>query len=114
MEPGSLRCRFSFGPRRRSATECVCRVVLLLATRDSWTGRGVAMAMRFRSGSLPRIPGVEDVVHTESAWHGGDRFDHFAHLRAGSPPGAPNHGYAGTGTARAGGIEHRLFSLPPG
>ena len=114
MGPGSLRCRFHPGPRRRSASECVCGLVRLLEARNARAGRRFALALRLRSGSFARFPRVEDVVHAESVRHRSDRSGHFADLCAGSLSGGSHREHAGAGTAGAGRTEYRLFSLPRG
>src|SRR5580693_6934316 len=114
MGPGSLRCRFYYGPRRRSATRSVRGFVCVFETRNPRARRRLTLALRLRSGSLPRFPRVEDMVHAESLRHPGDRIGDFADVLAGSLPGTTDQEHTGTRTPGTGGTEHCLFSLPRG
>jgi aromatic-L-amino-acid/L-tryptophan decarboxylase len=60
---------FLLGSRRRSTAECVCRLVIILATRNPRAGRRIALALRLRSRSFAWLSRVEDVVHAEGLRH---------------------------------------------
>ena len=66
----------------------VCRAGRISAPRNAGPGRGLALALRFRSRTVARLPRAENLVHSEDLRHRKDRRGHLAHLRAGRPSGS--------------------------
>jgi hypothetical protein len=106
-----LRRRFHPGARQRAASRRFRHASRLSAARGEGVGGWFALAMRFWSRSVARLPRVEDVVHAESLWQRAHRWGNRAELRARALSRAPCRCRVALGVARAGDTQHRLLPL---